>query len=461
MKYSRQEVRGKSRLIQALSFEDQSLTSFSGLIVFQKLFANLDLKERLRGCFRHLSNSAIYADHLIVLLLVVQLLMGYRELRDIRYFNNDPLVKRLLGWKRLPNESTVSRALSTYDETCVEKLSAMVRGFTLDRMTHMGLARVTLDFDGSVQSTGKYAAGSAVGFNKKKKGARSYYPLFCTLAQTSQVFDVYHRPGNVHDSNGAKAFISQCIGHARSQLPGAKIETRKDSAFFNESVVDSLDGQGVEFTISVPFERFAELKAMIESRKRWRRLDEQTDYFETGWKPKSWGQRYRFVFVRRQVAKQRKGPVQLDLFTPHIQGYEFKVIVTNNTIGAKKVVAFHNGRGTQESIFAELKSHNQMDYIPTKTLCGNQVYLLAAILAHNLTRELQMQAFEQDRNTTQKRAPLWIFQKLDTVRRNLIQRAGRITRPKGKLTLSIDANEDVQRELLHFLDVLEQPVGVA
>jgi hypothetical protein len=27
-----------------------------------------------------------------------------------------------------------------------------------------------LDFDGSVQSTGRFAEGTAVGFNKKKKG---------------------------------------------------------------------------------------------------------------------------------------------------------------------------------------------------------------------------------------------------------------------------------------------------
>jgi hypothetical protein len=45
-----------------------------------------------------------------------------------------------------------------------------------------------------------------VGFNRKKKGQRSYYPLFCSVAQTGQVLDVWHRPGNVHDSNGAKAF---------------------------------------------------------------------------------------------------------------------------------------------------------------------------------------------------------------------------------------------------------------
>jgi hypothetical protein len=45
-----------------------------------------------------------------------------------------------------------------------------------------------MDFDGSVISTGRVAEGTAVGFNKKKKGQRSYYPLFCTIAQTTQVF---------------------------------------------------------------------------------------------------------------------------------------------------------------------------------------------------------------------------------------------------------------------------------
>jgi hypothetical protein len=52
------------------------------------------------------------------------------------------------------------------------------------------LPRLTLDFDGSVQSTKGHAEGSAVGFNKVKKGARSYYPLFCTVAQTGQFFDL-------------------------------------------------------------------------------------------------------------------------------------------------------------------------------------------------------------------------------------------------------------------------------
>jgi hypothetical protein len=40
-------------------------------------------------------------------------------------------------------------------------------------------------------------------------------------------------------------------------------------------------------------------------------------------------QSYRFVFIRRRVARQRKGPVQLDLLVPQKVGFEFKVVITN------------------------------------------------------------------------------------------------------------------------------------
>jgi hypothetical protein len=225
----------------------------------------------------------------------------------------------------------------------------------LQRLNLQASSRLTLDFDGSVQSTTRYAEGTAVGFNKKKKGARSYYPLFCTIAQTGQVFDVYHRPGKVQDSNGAKCFILDCIGVIKAILPSIKMEVRMDSAFFNDEIVNELDQQGVEFSISVPFERFSELKAMIDARQRWCRHSHEWSYFESQWHPKSWRYRYRFIFIRQWNKKQGKEPVQLDLFIPHEYSYDFKVIVTNKQIGVKKVLKFHNGRGAWKSVFAELK----------------------------------------------------------------------------------------------------------
>ena len=313
--------------------------------------------------------------------------------------------------------------------------------------------RITLDFDGSVLTTNsRKTEGTAVGYNKKKKGARSYYPLFCTIAQTGQVFDVYHRPGNVHDSKEAREFILDCIAIMKRELPWTKIEVRMDSAFFSDEIVTALDEQSIEYTISVPFERFSELKKMISSRLRWRRIDERWSYFESQWKPKKWEEKGRFIFIRQKAKVLYKEPIQLDLFIPHEYGYEFKVIITNKRIAAKKALMYHNGRAAQEGIFGELKSQGQMDYIAVRRLYGNQMYMMAAIMAHNLNRELQMTVKPKDRGTTEKRAPLWKFQELATIRQRLLQRAGRLTEPQGKVTLTMSGNEAVKRDLLYFLE---------
>jgi hypothetical protein len=267
-----------------------------------------------------------------------------------------------------------------------------VRTLVLERLRVLGLAVLTLDFDGVVQSTGRFAEGVAVGFNNKRRGQRSYYPLLCTVAQTGQVFDLLHRPGNVHDSTGAKDFILNCLRQIQAALPHTKIELRMDAAFFDQKIVEALREQGVEFTISVPFARLAELKGMVEQRRRWQRGGEDIGYFERRWKPKSWKRRYRFLFIRTRVRRHIKGPIQLNLFEPYEHGFEFKVIITNKRARAAKVLAFHNGRGAQEGVFAELSNDVGMSYVPTRTLAANQMYLLAALLAHNIARELQMLA---------------------------------------------------------------------
>ena len=456
MKVSRRKAHCKAYSIPVLRFEDQSLTSFSGLVVFQQFFAQIDFKERLSACFRHLRLGKVFGLPTIFLQLILHVLMGFREWRHCEHYKDDPLVKRLLGLNAIPDVGTISRTLKDADQRSVRSLRRMLREIVLKRIRTSLLFRITLDFDGSVQSTGRFAEGTAVGFNKKKKGARSYYPLFCTVAQTGQVFDFLHRSGNVHDSKGARAFILTCIQQVREAIPWyVHMEVRMDSAFFNDEIIEDLEKRRVEFSVSVPFERFTKLKRMIEQRKRWYWLNPEVDYFESEWKPNCWSQRFRFLFIRTRTKQQRKGLVQLDLFVPHEYGYEFKVVVTNKDLKAHAVVVYHEGRGSQEGIFAELKTDCHLDYIPSRRLISNQLYLLAGLFAHNLTRELQMVTSEPSRATTPKRTALWVFQKLHTLRLTVIQRAGRLTKPHGVLTLTINTNKTLKQRLLGLLSDLQ------
>ncbi len=76
-------------------------------MIFQPLFLPPGLRER--QCFRHLKVSPIFGNASIVP-LVVHLLLGYRELRQLRLYADDPRVGRVLGLCRLPDVATVSRA---------------------------------------------------------------------------------------------------------------------------------------------------------------------------------------------------------------------------------------------------------------------------------------------------------------------------------------------------------------
>jgi hypothetical protein len=276
------------------------------------------------------------------------------------------------------------------------------------------------------------------------------------VAQSGQFFDLYHRPGNVHDSNGADQFMIQCFRSAKAELKNTIFESRIDSAFFSETVLSLLDRSNVTFSASVPFERFSQLKGKVEKRKRWRTIDREWSYFETQWKPKSWDTTYRFIFTRRKSRKQHKGPLQLHLFEPRDFNFDYKVIVTNKRESAKSVVMFHNGRGSQEAIFGDAKTDEALNVIPSKRLAGNQIFTLCAMMAHNLSRELQMLSSRPVFRSQPKRPAAWTFERLDTLRHRIIQRAGRLTKPQGELTLSMSGNDAVRHDLLHFLDSIQK-----
>jgi len=456
MRSSKAQILTRVHAIPLVRFTDQSLTSASGLVLFQALFSRLDLRPRLRSCCRQVNKAGDFKLPELFLTFVIHIILGYRELDDVRFYNDDPLVLRVLGLSRLPSTSTMSRRLRAVDMDTVSNVRGLVRTVVLDRLVAEKLPRVTLDFDGSVLSTRRHAEGTAVGFNPKRKGERSYYPLLCTVAQTGQILDALQRPGNVHDSHESSGFISDMVLAVDEVLPRCVIENRLDSAFFSENTVLLMDELKTEYTISVPFERLAELKAKIENRQRWKRIDDVWSYFEMKWKPKSWAHSARFVFVRQKSKTRQSGPLQLDMFEPRSREHSYKVIVTNKRCSAKSVMLFHHGRGSQEGIIGEAKSAAQMDYVPTRSQTGNQFYMLASMMAHNLGRELQVQTKSRCRKTTPKRAALWLFEKLDTLRNKLIRRAGRVHHPDGRLTLTMSKNQAVQEGFTQILDGLNE-----
>jgi len=73
--------------------------------------------------------------------------------------------------------------------------------------------------------------------------------------------------------------VRACLRELRRRLgSGVVLEVRADWAFFSDEIVTLLGEEGVEFALSVPFDRFAELKQLVDRRKRWQRINGQYSF---------------------------------------------------------------------------------------------------------------------------------------------------------------------------------------
>ena len=116
------------------------------------------------------------------------ILLGYKRLRDVQFSKNDPLALHLFGLTRMHMVSTISCQLRTVDDRSNQGIERTQQSIVIDALTREQLAIITIDFDGSVLGTCHHTDGAASGFNKKKKGQRSYW-LFA-----SPLYDTPSRP---------------------------------------------------------------------------------------------------------------------------------------------------------------------------------------------------------------------------------------------------------------------------
>ena len=132
-------------------------------------------------------------------------------MRHVAFLADDPLVKRLCGLASIPSDRTISRWLGQFTNDSLQALASLNSEIVSEKLKDLKLARITLDFDGTVLTAGHKVAWAFRGYNPHKRYAPSYYPLLCHVAQTGHFLQVRNRPGNVHDSKGALVVIQDCI----------------------------------------------------------------------------------------------------------------------------------------------------------------------------------------------------------------------------------------------------------
>ena len=227
----RRMVKGKLHI----EFARQELTSYSGLELLRRYLRQVDLPQRLRAACT--ATGGDYGGGRLALLVLALLYVGARRLEHLRYVAGDPLIARFCGVARIPTARTVGNWLRQFTQATLAPLVQLNHDVVIDAVKRLALPRLTIDVDGTVVRTGATVGWAFRGFNPHHRKDPSYYPLLAHVAQTGHILRVKNRPGNVHDSKQAVAFLREVIVGLRTafgrRLP---LEFRMDAAFCQRAV---------------------------------------------------------------------------------------------------------------------------------------------------------------------------------------------------------------------------------
>jgi hypothetical protein len=415
------------------------------LELVRRYFALLDLHRRIRQAFSAYGLHGDYGCGRLVLLIIALLVVGARRLEHLRYIAHDPLVGRLCGLARIPSDRTVVNWLKQFTQEALQALVTLNSELLYEQIERLGLSRLTIDVDGTVIRTGSTVAWAFRGFNPHHRKDPSYYPLLAHLAQTGQILRLRNRPGNVHDSRGAVAFVRDLIHELRGRFGRAlPLEFRMDAAFFQQDILTLLAREGCEYALKVGFWKWLDLKARVTAQAAWHRVDDQVSWFETCLPIEPWGLTLRVVVYRKRVHHETRKNFQLDLFSPDDGHFEYSAVTTNKALSGPALWAFMAGRGAQEKTFAELKGEFALDVVPTRHYGANSAWQQLSVLGHNLLRSFQLHTLATPKPRSAKRTYAYALQSMRTLRFLLINRAGRLSRINDHRVLRLSENPATQ-----------------
>jgi hypothetical protein len=367
--------------------------------------------------------------------LLYPLILGLGRVETTEPLRQNGVFQYLAGLPHYPEASTLRRFLLRFAALGRDKFVALHNRWRTEMLSRpKPLPSAILDLDTTVLTVYGCQEQSAVGFNPKKRGRRSYMPLLCFEGQTGDVFCGSYHPGNTNPTSVIRVLLEGVFAGLPPHI--GPVRVRADGAFFDHKIVEFIEGKRAFYVI------VARLTSPVKNRLgglRYRRISAGVSAAEFQYCPQDWKRPRRFVVIRRPVPQEPSA--QLHLF--QMGGYTYQGFVTNLGLKPLNLWRFYNRRATAELIIRELKDAYALGKIPTHNFAANELFFQVVLLAYNLLNWFKRLC-----------APArWQHATLQRLRQRLLVVPAQLVRPAGVPTLRIAPGYVYVDD---FLDVLKR-----
>ncbi|HKL81382.1 MAG TPA: IS1380 family transposase [Desulfobacter sp.] len=380
-------------------FTEKNLTGNAGLVHFGRFCEKLNLSKLLR---KHISiergPTAQYDVADTVMMLAIGVVAGVKHLSHMAIIRSDDVIRSLFKWEHFPDDTTMGRIFKLFNQKHCKELSDVEAELRKKVWDKKWFGRVRLDMDSSVKGVWGHQEGAEKGYNPRKKGQRSYHPLFCFIAETRECLHNWFRSGDAYTANGSVEFMKECFARLPKRV--WKVDVRADSGFFHGALLDFIESQKGQYTIKV---KLKGLVSLLEQQK-WHKVPRTPGFEKTEFEYKcsGWKKKRRFVAIRK-IREYTEETDNQCLFNSQKVEYEYFCYVTNMDLSPWATHKYYGQRATSENWIEWCKNHMASGSILTQDFWANSAIFQSCILAYNLMVWLMWlnheEGFKEEPNT--------------------------------------------------------------
>jgi len=417
-----------------LSNDGGSLSSDTGELLYREFDEKIGFSKVLE---KHLKLNDSRAHYLhsndnLLRQKIYQMVAGYFEDDAADYLTTDPVFTHVIGTTALASQPSLSRFYTRFDKSSLESLNQANQEL-LDKVHAFRKAQsLFIDLDSTHSDT--YGNQEDSSYNSHY-GTMGFHPLVAFDGATGDFLKAKLRPGNVYTSNGVVEFIQPLIEHYNEKFPETTLFLRGDSGFAVPALYELCEKESVFYIIRLKSNAILRNIAN-EYHPSTTPLDvSKTEcYFEeTIYQAKSWSK-------PRKVIIQSVRPAG-ELFFTH------SFFVTNFEIASSEaIVRAYQKRGTMENYIKEAKIGFYFDKMNSHSFLVNEVKMMLALLAYNLTNWLRTLCFPDGQKSMQ----------IDTIRTRLIKVASRLVKSGRSFYFKLSSSFVYQKFFWNVLDWIQK-----
>jgi hypothetical protein len=435
----------------SLAKSNEKLTDRGAVALVDEFADAIGLPEKVEQEFPAPGSNAGIDPSVYVRTLMYHFSEGGRHIEDIRQIKTDEGFRSLIGLGRMPGPDAVGDWLRRMGSGGQQKAlrrcnDRLVRRYLQHSRKESGSESkvgdgelkkepdskpLTLDVDATIIESDKGDGQTAY------DGTVGYHPMLGFLSDgRGQPCCSYvkFRPGNASPQTGIEEAITHTLELVKKE--GRSLGYfRSDSAAYQSDVVDLLDGEGVDYTITADLDEAVRKAIRAIPEGSWQPLEDR-DGFKTGREISETvhtmndsDHAFRLVVWRKQVEDP-------SLFAETDEDfYRYGAVITNvseKKMSAEEVLHHHRGRGNAERFIGEAKSGVGLRHLPCSQERANRIWFGVGMLTYNLLKLMQQQVLPSG----------WKGRTIQTLRQKALRLVGKVTKSARQLTLKVRASLD-------------------